>query len=213
MVDELIAAIEADPADEASQVVIADYLQAAGDPRGDLIVLDHAERRGLLDDPAALDELLMLAAVYSFPRAEPDDPPLPFVHVRDYRHELVHQGFRYVLEGNRLYIYELAEEDPDTYDYHSLGFEIVQPWTGEQQSIVLAILSDVIRASTPFDGLRFPLGPIPLPQHAGSPLRCYMLPVEFLRDHDLLRNQYGLAARDYHRWHAIWKRLRAMQRR
>jgi hypothetical protein len=26
-----------------------------------------------------------------------------------------------------------------------------------------------------------------------------------------MRNRFGLAARDYYRWHAIWQRLDAMQ--
>ena len=55
--------------------------------------------------------------------------------------------------------------------------------------------------------------PMPLPQYEGSPLRCYQLPLEFTIPRAILRNQHGLVARDYHRWHAIWERLRVMQRR
>jgi uncharacterized protein (TIGR02996 family) len=102
VVQELLAAIEADPQDEASQMVIADHLQAEGDPRGDLIVLDHAERHGLLTEPAAIEQLLLLAAEYSFPRAEPEDPPLPWTLLAHKRYEARHAGARYQLrEGAR----------------------------------------------------------------------------------------------------------------
>jgi uncharacterized protein (TIGR02996 family) len=225
VVSELLEAIEADPNDEASQLVIADYLQAEGDPRGDLIVLDHADQRALLDDPVALDQLAWLAATYSFPRAEPEPPMLPFSRVSS-GFELVYEGERYTLaqaeRGRHGYIVITDAQHPrpalDALDdedrSHSLDIELAQPWDEDQTAIILTIVSDVIRAGTPFEGLRFPFnGILSLPQYEGSPLRCYMLPIEFLRAHDATRNQLGLAARDYHRWHAIWKRLRAMQRR
>lgn len=223
IVEELLAEIEADPADEGSQLVIADYLQAAGDPRGDLIVLDHAERRGLLDDLAALDQLLLLAAEYSFPRATPDDPVLPFVCRRREPtwYEVVHEGEIYTLDHEeygrrpdyRLRIRAVGDPpDPDAH-YHALeDLELDEPWPEAEARETLAIVSDAIRAKTPFERLRFPSGALPLPQHPGSPLRCYQLPIEFLKEHDLLRNRFGLAARDYHRWHAIWNRVRAKQR-
>ena len=221
IVDELIAAIESDPSDEAAQLVIADYLQADGDPRGDLIVLDHAERRGLLDDPAALEQLLLLAAAYSFPRAAPDDPPLPFRCRRRQptEYELLHDDHIYTLEydeGGWDARYQLRVRGVDAHEdeasVHAIELELAEPWTDEQARVVLAIISDAIRAWTPLDDLHMPYRSMPLPQYEGSPLRCYLLPLEFLIPRGLLRNRYGLAARDYHRWHAIWNRLRAMQR-
>ncbi|MDQ3340098.1 MAG: hypothetical protein M4D80_33485 [Myxococcota bacterium] len=214
IVDELLDAIEDDPKDEASQLVIADYLQAAGDPRGDLIILDHAEKRGLLDGAEALEQILLLAAEYSFPRAEPDEPILPFTR-RAPRgipaYDLQHDGKRYALDW---------EEEREQYRFEIRGtyvwflpLDLGAWWTEEQTRVIFTILSDVIRASAPFDELRFPYGTMPLPQYEGSPLRCYTLPTAFTIPRGILRNRYGLAARDYHRWHAIWQRLRAMQRR
>jgi uncharacterized protein (TIGR02996 family) len=68
---ELLAVIAAQPDDPDPQLVLADHLLAAGDPRGELIVLDHLDRStpGSLTDPAALDRLLLLAATYGFPCA------------------------------------------------------------------------------------------------------------------------------------------------
>lgn len=217
VIEELIAAIEADPTDEGSQTVIADYLQAAGDPRGDLIILDHAERRGLLDDPAALDQLLLLAAVYGFPRAEPDDPPLGWTRQTGdpFDYDLGYEGTTYDLVHSngtnyRLRSYESPEEN---IEHHYLDIGVAPPWSDEDEREILTILSDAIRHDTPFDELVFPhSSPIPFPQYPGCAARCYMLAVEFLRAHDLLRNEHGLAVRDYHHWYAIWDRLRAMQR-
>ena len=224
VVSELLEAIEANPGDEASQLVIADYLQADGDPRGDLIVLDHAERHGMLDDPEALDQLLWLAAEYSFPRAEPADPPLPFTchSRRPTRHELLHDERRYLVVADenehRTVSYSLrmhpvgAAGDHD-WHHHRLWLDLEEPWREDEERVVITIVSDAIRAQTPLGDLRFPYYRMPLPQYEGSPLRCYLLPLEYLMTHDVLRNRFGLAARDYHRWHAIWQRLRAMQPR
>lgn len=215
MVDELIDAIEDDPKDEASQLVIGDYLQAAGDPRGDLIVLEHAERHGVLDDAEALEQLLLLAAEYSFPRAEPDDPVLSFVR-RTARgipaYDLTYERMHFTLEWDEdraLYRFEVRNRSFSGF----LQLDLGPWWTEEQTRVIFTILSDAIRARSPFDGLRFPYATMPLPQYDGGPLRCYTLPTEYTIPRDILRNRYGLAARDYHRWHAIWQRLRVMQRR
>src|SRR5262249_51402228 len=83
VVIELVGAIEADPQDPGPQLVLADHLLSAEDPRGELIVLDHRDRTDPdgLTDPAALERILLLAAVYGFPCArEPELPELlPFV--------------------------------------------------------------------------------------------------------------------------------------
>src|SRR5690606_36907118 len=55
VVKDLLTAIDADPEDEAPQLVIADLLIAEGDPRGELIVLDHRERTGQLDERDGLE--------------------------------------------------------------------------------------------------------------------------------------------------------------
>jgi hypothetical protein len=130
--------------DEASQMVVADHLQAEGDPRGDLIVLDYW--------------MLEIDTGHGIRREE---------------------------------------------------LELGRPLDAR----AFIILGDVIRAGSPFESLRFDLDGIQLPLYDGGPLRCYQLPLEYSIPRGYLRNRFGLAARDYHRWHAIWQRLRVMQRR
>lgn len=212
MLQALIAAIEADPGDEAAQLVIADYLQADGDPRGDLIVLDHADRRGLLVEPAAIEQTLLLAAEYGFPRAAPEDPPLPSSRDDEYAWRVEYRGLRYDLRcdggDERFTLVVRAPEDEAEDDAASHRLDLpAPPWSREDEAAITQILSDVIRHATPLDDVRFPWDSLPLPRYDGGPLRCYMLPVDFLRAYSLLRNRYGLAARDYHRWHALWNRL------
>ncbi len=77
--EELVALVEAAaPDDDAAALVLADQLSALGDPRGELIVLDALDRAGRLDRPDQLERLLLLAAEYTFPRREPELPPLPW---------------------------------------------------------------------------------------------------------------------------------------
>ena len=73
--------------------------------------------------------------------------------------------------------------------------------------MILTLLGDAIRAGSPLAELRFPYVRIPLPTYDGGPLRAYRLPEVFTAPRGLARDRYGLAARDYHRWHAIWRRL------
>lgn len=72
----LVAALHADPSDDARRLVLADWLQQQGDERGELIALGLADRRGTLVDPDGLARLLELAAAYGF-AWPPDTPPLP----------------------------------------------------------------------------------------------------------------------------------------
>jgi uncharacterized protein (TIGR02996 family) len=219
VVNELIEAIAADPRDEGPQLVIADYLLSEDDPRGELIMLDRRERAGELDDPIALDQLLLLAAQYSFPRAEPDDPLLAFARFDGERpyYRLIHADRFYEIpdsdeEDDRTYLrVRFLGAGEDDWTYHSLDISL-DAWIHEHRALIFRVISDAIHANTPFETLVFPFGPLAFPQYEGSPLRCYMLPVELLRRHDLLRNQFGLAARDYYRWHRIWNRLRGMTR-
>jgi uncharacterized protein (TIGR02996 family) len=113
VLQELLAAIEADPGDEAPQLVIADHLQAAGDPRGDLIVLDHAERRGLLTEPAAFEQLLLLAAEYSFPHAGPDAPPLDWDTSEPERYVMTYREAIYAVRRGDESHWELEVDRPE----------------------------------------------------------------------------------------------------
>lgn len=203
----LLRAVEADPQDEATQLVLADHLQSVGDPRGKLIVLDHRERHGELHGPDAYSALLWLAAQYGFPRAIPDDPALPFERDDDgdrMRFLVAHAERVYELTGTRLFVRRIGvPAGDDAEEIHSLRLDHTTP----DMTVVLQIVSDAIRANTPFEDLYFPGGTRRFPQYEGSPLRCYMLPIDYLHGRELRYDHAGLAARDYHRWHAIRRRF------
>jgi hypothetical protein len=86
-------------------------------------------------------------------------------------------------------------------------------WTDDESHAILTILSDAIREYSPFDEIRFPFHEASLPIHEGAPLRCYPLPEAFFIPRGVGRYECGLAARDYHRWHALWDRLRKLTAR
>ncbi len=213
---DLLAAITADPDDEAPQLVIADWLLANGDLRGELIILDHHDRTSPsgLTDPDAIERLLLLAAEYSFPRArDADDPMLPFVggggHPVQYEVDFGdhHYYVRYRHGTLSVSIDDGAIESgvdyPDGYD---LELASEGEWSDEECATILQLLSDAIRAGTPLPDLVFPYMPDPLPLYDGGPLRGYRLPAKFTIPRGIARDRYGLAARDYHRWHWIWHR-------
>src|SRR5262249_24079764 len=85
-------------------------------------------------------------------------------------------------------------------------------WSDHETSVILRLIGDAIRASTPLAELWFPFEHR-LPSYAGAPVRAYLLPLEFTSRCRLERYQHGLAARDYHRWHALWHRWCAMKLR
>jgi uncharacterized protein (TIGR02996 family) len=211
VLNDLATAIAADPDDVEPQLVIADLLQAAGDPRGELIALDRAERDGRLDDPEALERLLLLAAEYSFPRAAPEPAMLPFVGQRStpVRYSLEHAGRRFAIRyrKHRLVVHVPGDGVEPALQI-SLGLAAPNAWTAEEERTILTLLGDAIREGTPLDELRFPYATMPLPTYDGGPLRGYQLPLEFTVPRGILRNRYGLAARDVARWHDIWDRLR-----
>ncbi|MDQ3297523.1 MAG: TIGR02996 domain-containing protein [Myxococcota bacterium] len=214
---DLLAAISADPDDEAPQLVIADWLLASGDPRGELIILDHHDRTvaGGLTDPDAIERLLLLSAEYSFPRARPDDPMLPFVggggHPVQYEVDFAghHYYVRYRHHSLSVSIddgaVESAVEYPDGFE-EDLDLPSSGEWSDDETAVILQLLSDAIRAGTPLPELVFPYMSQPLPVYDGGPLRGYRLPAKFTTPRGIARDRYGLAARDYHRWHWIWHR-------
>ena len=80
-------------------------------------------------------------------------------------------------------------------------------WTAEEAAATLAVISDAIRAGTPIAELRFPHHAAPPPVYETGARRVYRVPEAFCRAHGVGRDRYGLAARDYERWHALWRRL------
>lgn len=213
--DGLVGEIEASPEDEGPQLVIADWLQSQGDPRGELIILAHREKSGGELDLAALERLLFLASDYGFPRSRPEDDVLPFVGRSNPVRYTVHFG-------GRNYIVRFADgtlivdlEDGDANLQWELGGRVrlafggSNAWTEEQADLILPLVSDAIRAQTPIRDLWFPFDPDPLPTYDGGPRRAYRVPVDFRTRYGLHHTRYGIAARDLHRWLAIWGRLRS----
>ncbi len=219
---ELLAAIAAQPGDPDPQLVLADHLLAAGDPRGELIVLDHLERStpGGLTDPAAIDRLLLLAATYGFPCARNEvEPMLPFEGGGGYavEYEVDYEGHHYYVHYRYMDLsvsiddgaIDSGIDDPDGFprELNTVG---TGDWTDEERHEILTLLSDAIRAGTPLRELQFRCAGDRLPQYPGAPMRAYWLPEPFVAAHGLSRDHHGLAARDYHRWHALWKRLQRL---
>lgn len=216
----LLTAVATDPDDPGPQLVLADWLLSVGDPRGELIVLDHHDRStpGGLTDPAAIERILLLAAEYGFPCARDEvEPMLPFEGGGGFpvQYEVGHEGHHYYVRY-RHYDLSVTIDDgaidsgvdypdgfPEELDLPSSG-----EWTDEEARVILTILSDAIRAGTPLVELKFPFGKHALPIYEGAPPRCYELPAEFTAPRGLPRHRHGLAARDYHRWHRLWDRLR-----
>jgi hypothetical protein len=218
----LLAMIAADPGDLPSQQVLADHLLALGDPRGELLALDHSQQTtpGGMADPAAVERLLLLAAEYTFPRARDFDPPrLPFEGggAHPVVFEVTYEGHHYALhyDDSRLSVtvdrglVRTRVEYPDGYeDDVNDGFARPHEWSEVETTVTLQVFSDPIRAGTPLDEVELPFMADPLPIYPAGPLRCYRLPEDFTRRRGIPRSRYGLAARDYRRWHAIWALLR-----
>ena len=219
---ELLAAIAAQPDDPDPQLVLADHLLAAGDPRGELLVLDHLDRRapGGLADPPALERLLVLAATYGFPCARNAvEPMLPFKGGGGYpvQYDVDYEGHHYYVRyrHNNLSVSvdRGAIDSGIEYPYgfpRDLNTLESGDWTAEERREILTLLSDAIRAGTPLAELQFPCAGDLLPQYPDAPLRAYWLPEPFVAAHGLSRDRHGLAARDYHRWHALWERLQRL---
>jgi uncharacterized protein (TIGR02996 family) len=214
---ELLGAIATDPEDPGPQLVLADWLLAGDDPRGELIILDHRDREtpGGLTDPDALDRILLLAAEYGFPCARDEvEPMLPFRYAgaEPLQYRLDHAGHhyyvRYQSHSLSVMIDNGAIDSGVQYGFQSpLGTSEPGSWTEDEARVILTLLGDAIRAGTPLIQLEFPFTRAALPQYDGVPLRGYTLPLLFIETHHLSANRYGLAARDYHRWHALWARL------
>lgn len=217
--DALIAAIAAEPDDEAPQLVLADWLQSVGDARGELILLDHRDRStpGGLTEPEALERLLLLAAAYGFPHAR-DEPSvrLPFEGGGAYpvQHEVTYDGHHYYVHyRHHMLSVTIGDGAIASGLDHPEGYGPLElldsgDWSAEEADVILSILSDAIREGTPLSALCFPYTAWPLPQFPGTPHRVYALPTDYAAARGIARDRYGLAARDYHRWHAIWSRLR-----
>ena len=72
---DMLAALRANPHDDAARLVYADWLIERGDERGELLMLEHADRTSELELASQL-RLLKLAAAHGFAWFEPELPPI-----------------------------------------------------------------------------------------------------------------------------------------
>jgi uncharacterized protein (TIGR02996 family) len=213
----LVRSVEDDPDDLAAQLVLADWLSSHGDPRGELILLDHADRRRELRDREGLERLLLLAAEYTFPQARPE-PPNDVVLVGGGGYPVQYEG-RY--RGHRYFIrYRHGElsadidggalwtgvEYPDCYP-QDLNLAAEGEWTDDETDVLLATFRDAIYAGSPLGELWFATERYGPPVYDGGARRCYRLPKAFTDPRGIANDRYGLAAPDYARWHAVWDHL------
>lgn len=198
---ELLAAIAADPDDEAARLVYADWLIARGDRRGDLIALEARERTtpGGLTDPDAIAMLLRLGAEHGFPRLpDPDGPLHLFTQVARDRYELVHAGRTYTLDG-----FALTVDGGAPIANRTSGID--RRWNDKETNVILTITLAAIRAGASWVTVDIPsademrhhpayrLGPWP---------RYFSAKV-----YEDFGADWLLRARDYDRWHALYDRL------
>ena len=204
--------IAANRTDPEPQLVVATALLEAGDPREELIALDHQDRNGAAMSPFALERLLTLAALHGFP--DPTDAPpasLPW-QIRSTAPvdcEVTHEGTHYHQQTDEscLAVRELesgSQEDVGYGDELDEGGQL--PKTAGELAVVLGSIGDAILAGTPLATLWFPYD---RREAAGDhvPRRCYDVPSELHRLLDIRGNDLRLAARDWRRWFALWERL------
>jgi uncharacterized protein (TIGR02996 family) len=216
----LLAAITDDPHDFQQQLVLADHLLSLGDPRGELIVLDCHERTtpGGLTAPEAIEQLLLLAAEYTFPRArDVPDLVLPFRGAPEAAaYDLSFEGAHYLIQYRRRILtitVQYGTSPGGVTQFPRKALERVQAasaWTADEARQILRVISDAIIAGAPLRHLQFPLGAEPLPEYPAGAVRCYRLPAQFTGPRRISPTRYGLAARDHERWNSIWNRLRAI---
>lgn len=214
----LLAAITDEPHDVQSQLVLADHLISLGDPRGDLIVLDCHERMtpGGLVDPEALEQYLLLAAEYTFPRARDlPDLVLPFRGTpAPVEYDVTHDSVFYRVRCRRriltIFIAHGTNPVPSIQFPRKVLDRLKEGsvWTADEARQILSVISGAIVAGSPLRELQFPLMTQALPEYGAGAVRCYRLPLAFTGPRHISPIRYGLAARDYERWHAIWNRQR-----
>jgi uncharacterized protein (TIGR02996 family) len=202
----LEAAVFAEPADEGPQLVLADLLLAADDPRGELIVLHNRETNGGLTEPEALERYLVLAAYYGFPQASPEPAGLPWTtSPYSVSYTVTHDARYFTVTYRRSTL--SVFDGPRTVLERRLRTSRKDALTPTEAATVLRAIGDAIVAGTPLKSLRFPYTDDELPSYPGCALRVYALPDEFTKTRGIPRGQLGLAARDYDRWILVWRRL------
>lgn len=204
---QLLAAIAAEPDDESLRLVYADWLIACGDPRGELIVLDHLERTtpGGLVHPDQIASLLRLAAELGFPHLpDPDAALLAFEQVgRGDCYRTFHGGHAFMLHGGDGISLQRGNERP----IYNPNFRLSGRWSDPATNVILTIALGAIRDAVPFERVVFPR-PDELQHHPAY--RFGPFPMCFSGELvDSFESDYLLRARDHARWYALYNRLLA----
>jgi uncharacterized protein (TIGR02996 family) len=206
---QLLAAIAAEPDDESTRLVYADWLIARGDPRGELIVLDHLERTtpGGLVHPDQIASLLRLSAELGFPHLpDPDAALLAFEQIgRGDCYRTFQRGNMYILRGGGD---GLSLQRGDERPIYSEHFPLRGRWSDPATNVILTIALAAISDGSPFERVVFP-GAQQIQHHAAY--RFGPFPMCFSGEIvDSFERDYLLHARDHARWYALYDRLLAL---
>jgi uncharacterized protein (TIGR02996 family) len=199
----LLAAVRAAPDDDGPKLVYADWLIERGDPRGELVALEHRDRTipgGL--ELAALERLVELVGRLGFPRlAAPESQVdrLPWEGGGGFpvQYFLDWEGRSYYLR----YRWGGFTVDVDDLTVVScgLGLQAGGEWTAEETNVILSVVSRAIVEETPMAALEAELEALDLRAHP---------------DHRAGRHPLytaGVEARDEGRYRELVRRLQRLR--
>jgi uncharacterized protein (TIGR02996 family) len=152
---DMLAALRANPRDDAARLVYADWLIERGDERGELLMLDHADRTSTLE-LASQRKLLGLASIHGFAWFEPEPPALEWDGGGSYP---VHywcvyagQGYDILYRHGELIVRINGDLEERIYD-HRLADE--NEWTDGETYTLLRLFGEAIQRDA-LDRLRIP---------------------------------------------------------
>lgn len=208
--DQVKAPLRDNPHDEAALHVYADWLQERGDPRGELVMLQHRDYLGELTDRDALARYLELTAEHGF-LVLPDDPCERILRFRttlnrpDATEYTLQRGGRvYIVRHDRRQALFQIFVDGVSVVERKGTFAFARP---EEINVVFAIISDKILKGHALGPVQFPRYPM-LDRHPAyhvGRFPTWPLPSE-LANTPLAR--WHLDHRDCGRWLGVWKRFR-----
>lgn len=210
----LLARMRSAPEDEGPRLAYAGWLLDRGDARGELILLDHRERKGEIGGSAELGRLLELAAEHGFPRL-PDDPDAAILRWRGggsypVQYDLDHDGHRYYLRWR--YGFSIDVDDVTVLECDlDLG---CNEWTFREANAILAIVSAAVTSGASLAELTFPdeAGFRTHPSYRVGRCPTYAFPHELMRARGLEDHDWTLDCRDHARWYDLWNWLQTGRR-
>jgi hypothetical protein len=217
-IDRLIEIARVNPRDTAACLVLADALVERGDPRGELLIIDHAlsssareqsdQRRDLLR------RYLTLLAAHGFAWLDGDDGVLPFAGELSVplEYHIDYQGHFYSVRYYEATLEVVRDGGRDVLSTAGELLALVEQvarggahwWTHEETTVYLGAVSDAIRAGS-FAGFRLPGGDevVRHRRYRDGILPRYVVPsclTAHTHELDCYAQDWRIAARDYSRW-------------